>query len=618
MLDLTTNQEFMKLLSQLSDEEILDVLAEADPVLWAERMRTLRGEPFSLRERRYLWDVYRDESQKVVLLKSRQIEGTETTENLILSFLYRHPYTTCVHCFPRTKQAQNHAKTRLLPAIQESEPLGKWHSDRGSELMLQKFEREVDGKQAYSYYALTGVFAGGSGEVGDSIRGLSTDFVALDELQDMNAEELPTILEGMSHSKYKCQLALGTPKLVNDALYTTWLASDMKEWHVTCPKCGRQHPMKFELIIDDGSNPSKPNYIYACPDCGAELTDEVRANGHWEATGSTDAEYSGYHITQLIVPWISANEIMEKKNSVAYPTRRFMTEVLGEPYIGDDNPISELMLEACIKPYRRGTVRQGDSLFGGVDWGKKSWATVYNQRHELIDWKIIDNAERDKHPEEASKFFSKYKSRLSKIVVDAGPSIGDYYTLRKKCKEMGIYASVWACYFNSPPQAPEESWSETQGVVRVGRTEIIEKVIEDMRATRWGFPESINGTPDKELIWRHFTNIASEFNTTTSGNEFLQFISTGDDHILFSSIYARLATGDTVVGSLGSTYDTAIQNPRQQRDMSPSEYRDKLDRTANTGAFLRPNRQTNRMSAQSDRMRRKGTHQSRQKRFNKW
>lgn len=64
------------LLSQLSSDEVLDVLAEVDNVLWCERVRTLDGKPFSLRERKYLWDVYRDKSPKKVLLKSRQIEGT--------------------------------------------------------------------------------------------------------------------------------------------------------------------------------------------------------------------------------------------------------------------------------------------------------------------------------------------------------------------------------------------------------------------------------------------------------------------------------------------------------------------------------------------------------------
>lgn len=62
-----------EMLSKLSNEEILDLLAESDSVLWCERFRTLRGEPFSLRERKHLWDVYRDKSKKIVLLKSRQI-----------------------------------------------------------------------------------------------------------------------------------------------------------------------------------------------------------------------------------------------------------------------------------------------------------------------------------------------------------------------------------------------------------------------------------------------------------------------------------------------------------------------------------------------------------------
>lgn len=86
-----------EILNNLSEEELIEVLAQVDPVSFAEHTRILRGEPFSLKDRKYLHDIYRDESKKVILVKGRQVEGSETTLNLILGFLAKThtllPYT---------------------------------------------------------------------------------------------------------------------------------------------------------------------------------------------------------------------------------------------------------------------------------------------------------------------------------------------------------------------------------------------------------------------------------------------------------------------------------------------------------------------------------------------
>lgn len=62
-----------EILANLSEEELIEVLAQIDPVSWCERVRVLRGEPFSLKDRKYLHDIYRDNNNTLVLLKGRQV-----------------------------------------------------------------------------------------------------------------------------------------------------------------------------------------------------------------------------------------------------------------------------------------------------------------------------------------------------------------------------------------------------------------------------------------------------------------------------------------------------------------------------------------------------------------
>lgn len=538
-------------LSSMSQEEFIEILSEVDPVSWTEHSRILKGQPFSFNQRNYLYDIYRDESQQLFIMKGRQVEMSEFSMNWLLNKLYRHPYTAGLHAFPRAGQALKFSKQRLDAAINDSQVISKWYDDRNSEMLMRKFTKDINerGLKPYNFYILGATWESRKDTVGDAARGISLDFIVYDERQD-HPNDVETVLgEGASHSEYKQTLTLGTPKLPGIQFDQQWEASDKKYWFVKCKNCGYEAPITMDNIL--GSGDDAVGYYYGCPNCRQEID---RTNGRWMATRpSKRPEYSGYHISQLMVPWLTANEIMRKKNSVSYPKRRFYNEVLGESYGGDDIPITLSMLEECAKnDYHLGEVKD-DALYAGVDWGAQSYCYLQDKHHRLIDLHISAESDPRQHPKSIARFLAKYKRLIKKVVCDAGPDITRYYNLKDECKSLDITREVWACYYATPPAKTETSWNEKEGNVTVGRSEMIEQVIDEIHECKMTLPGADMGVERVDTMLEHFTNIAAEKAESKSGNTFIMYVNTGPDHFLHAKVYANVASGGAVADLISKT-----------------------------------------------------------------
>lgn len=537
-------QQLTEAINCLSEDDIKDILSAVDPVSWTENRRILKGEPFSFQDREYLLQPYRDDYPNIIFMKGRQVEMSEFSMNWLLRKLDQYPYTTGLHAFPRAAQAQKFSKQRLNAAIKDSPYISKWYDERNSELMMRKFQKEPqpNGLVPYNFYILGATWESRKDTVGDASRGVSLDFIVYDERQD-HPNDVETVLgEGASHSKYKQTLTLGTPKLPGIQFDLQWEASNKMYWFVTCKNCGREAPITMENILEteEGSG----EYYYGCPTCRQEID---RRNGRWlETNPQKKPEYHGYHINQLMVPWITANEIMRKKNSVSYPRRRFYNEVLGESYGGDDVPITIAMMEACGQnDYKLGET-SGEPLFAGIDWGAQSWCYLQNKQHRLIDCFVSSATDPRKHVTEIVGFLSKYKKQIKRVVCDAGPDITRFYSLRDQCKEEGITRDVYACYYATPPAKTETSWNEKEGNVTVGRSEMIEQVIDEIHDGKLILPGRDMNVERVDTLIEHFTNIAAEKAETKAGNQFIMYVNTGPDHFLHAKVYANVASGGLV------------------------------------------------------------------------
>jgi hypothetical protein len=578
--------ESMKQLSDalavLSEDDFKEILSEVDPVTWTETKRVLKGESFSFDQRNYLLQPYRDEFPHIIFMKGRQVEMSEFSMNWLLRKLDKYPYTTGLHAFPRATQAQKFSKQRLDSAIRDSKYINHWYDDRNSEQMMRKFTKEMldNGLSPYNFYILGATWESHKDTVGDASRGISLDFIVYDERQD-HPNDVETVLgEGASHSKYKQTLTLGTPKLPGIQFDQQWEVSNKMYWHVQCHNCGREAPITMENVLE--KEDEEGEYYYGCPACRTELNRNI---GRWlETNPQKKPEYHGYHINQLMVCWITANEIMRKKNSVTYPKRRFYNEVLGESYGGDDIPITIAMLMECGKnDYKLGDT-VGEPLYAGVDWGASSWCILQNKQHRLIDCFVTNTKDPREHPKELARFLSKYKPHVKKVVCDAGPDITRFYSLKDELKKDGICREVFACYYATPPAKTEVQWNEKENNVTVGRSEAIEQVIDEIHDCKFVLPGRDLNVERVDTLIEHFTNIAAEKAQSRAGNEYIMYVNTGPDHFLHAKVYANIASGglaNTPVAGVAAP----VVNPRKEEKKSGVV---NLSKTANRQSSVFP------------------------------
>ena len=190
-----------------------------------------------------------------------------------------------------------------------------------------------------------------------------------------------------------------------------------------------------------------------------------------------------------------------------------------------------------------------------------------------------------KHVSEIVAFMSKYKVQIKKVVCDAGPDITRFYSLRDACKEAGITSEVYACYYATPPAKTETQWNEKEHNVTVGRSEMIEQVIDEIHECRLILPGHDMNIERVDTLIEHFTNIAAEHAETKSGNQFIMYVNTGPDHFLHAKVYANVASGGAVSTVLAGTAP-AVTNSRQTA--KSKGYKGMLQKTAVHNSSLFP------------------------------
>jgi len=493
----------------------------------------------------------------MIIMKGRQVEMSEFSMNWLLNKLDRHPYTAGLHAFPREKQCLRFSKQRLDSAIKDSVYIRDWYSDRESELLMRKFiKKPEDGQKngAYNFYFLVHTWESKKDTVGDAARNITLDFIVYDERQD-HPNDVETVLgEGASHSEFKQTLTLGTPKLPGIQFDQQWEASDKRYWFVTCSRCGRQSIITMDNILDSGDD--ELGYYYGCTHCKEPLD---RNMGLWQATNPQRRPlYRGYHINQLMVCWITANEIMKKKNSPNYSKRRFHNEVLGEAYGGDDIPMTWTAMMNCTKnTYKLGQV-DNNKLYGGVDWGNTSYCVVQTKTsvgHRLIDIIIASDSDPREHPKTIARGLKKYKGYIKRVVADAGPDISRTNNLRDELKSEGICNDVWACYYLTPPAKTDTAWNNKEGYVSVGRSEMIDNIIDEVLDEYFIIPGEDKNIDRVDDLMEHFTNIVAEKVENTAGNAFVLYVNTGPDHLLHAKLYSDVAS----LGETGSPIAAAAK-----------------------------------------------------------
>jgi len=245
------------------------------------------------------------------------------------------PYYYTLFVQPRFDQIKRFSNTYVSAMFNDS-PFRNMLLDTQREQSIKQRSLSNGSSMYFSYAFLSP----------DASRGICASELAIDEVQDINAEFIPILASTMdAQTKYGFHMYSGTPKEPGNTLNQAFLKSSQAHYHVFCDHCN------YENI------PNADNHIYRmigkncpiCAKCGKPL--DIRISKYIHHYPDRRSSYEGYHIPQIIHPlhalfpakWAELRYKMEN-----WSHDKFANEILGLPAENTFKPITEAELrDAC-------------------------------------------------------------------------------------------------------------------------------------------------------------------------------------------------------------------------------------------------------------------------------
>jgi hypothetical protein len=337
-----------------------------------------KGTPIDLERRPWLRRIYNTPvsvtkdgrmRRKMLLIFGRQCEKSTTIGNTLISMSNLVPYLRLLYVTASNLQMREFSDERLRAIISDS-PILKSLTGEGIKGMRETQNVQTKRWMNQSKIVLRSCYRGA-----DRVRGISSDMLAIDELQDILTDSLPVIEETLFHSELKdgpMSIYAGTPKTLDNPLEYYWSRfSTMNEWMISCEGCNTWQKIEMENI---------GNFGLVCRKCDKELN-PVTGKAQWVCTSSPSREWVGFKLPQPIVPYAYRGNkdeferhwesLLGKKKR--YSRQRFMNEVMATSYDSGIKPISfdELRRACCGVNYNGNYTekRFGGNAWAGVDWG---------------------------------------------------------------------------------------------------------------------------------------------------------------------------------------------------------------------------------------------------------
>ena len=382
-----------------------DLIRQAqDPLFWVVDNDFLNenGEPMEFRNYRFMIEPFMDLSPRQAAMKCSQI-GWSVMEIFKDFWLARFAGANVIHTLPTKVVSKEFVVPKVDKIVSHNPAIREMVGETDSISLKSVGDRFV-------YYR-------GSFDEGQAIS-ISAHVLNRDEYDRSNQAVLE-LYETRLGSAKKERPELGfvwdfsNPSVPNVGVHSLYLRSDQKVWMVLCPACGRWQEMRWPVSVD------LDRKCYVCRYCAAELPNEARRMGKWVAQ-FPGRDISGYHVHKMMVPWVTAGEMVEASRGDIAIFHNFW---LGLPYsnpdiqvgreqivraiVLTDNPKSEVVI-GCDNGIEKHWV--AGNRYGIFAYGKtKSWADIETLVNTYNAVCVIDA---NPYPTEPRRLVEKYRGRV--------------------------------------------------------------------------------------------------------------------------------------------------------------------------------------------------------------
>lgn len=490
---------------EFSDAELM-AAAEIYPSLWVlqHEIKTSNGTPFEFENHCFMKDILDDMSPLQVGLKPPQIGWSETM--MVKSFYMAHKKDKdIIYTLPTASDRDDMVGSKINRIIAQNPILQKMVKDHDT------VEQKVVGNHIIHY---RGTFTQKAAMM------VSSDLNIHDEV-DASDQGVITQYENRLMAKADGQRwYFSHPSLSGHGVDVYWQRSNKREWYIKCEGC------KLEQILSWPDNIDQEKGIYVCSTCKKELSNDIRRKGKWKATA--EGEFSGFHISQMMCPWITAKKIVEAFNDPLKDKQYFYNYVLGLPYIGSEDKIEPaVVLRNCVDEVND---QEGRTIIG-VDTGDDYISYVLLNKQGLFYYDTEKGITASKSPYDVLRGHLR-RFPKSICVIDQG---GELMNTRQLQAEFP--GRVFLVFYRKDRKSLDMvQWGEDEEYwkVTVDRNRMITLMVEQLRDTG---RIRLNGIKDE---WSDF---AAQFGNIYREKVAVKEVKDKDDRSLYGNEYVWKRNG---------------------------------------------------------------------------
>jgi hypothetical protein len=399
------------------------------PLEFTEFAIRLKGKSISLDKRPWLHPIYDipmarradgEFRRKVLLVFGRQCEKSTTLANMAMAMANIIPYLRILYVTASNDQMREFSDDKLRAIITDSPVLKRLagQSSKGS--------KETQNVQTKRWTNQSKIVLRSVYRSPDRARGISSDMLDIDEIQDIYTDHLPVIEEVLFRSEIEggpLSIYSGTPKTFDNALEFYWARhSTQNEWVVKCEGC-----RKWNVIDDVNIGPLG----LECSKCRKELN--PIANAQWARMGREENEWEGFRLPQPVALYAYRHidnmfkrqwkGLMDKQRR--YPRARFANEVMARSYDAGSKPVTFDEVRRCCLPENRLVFEPDNSLKAAQTWAGVDWGTGDESFTILSIWKY----------DRGSRFTMVFAKKYEGIESDPDHSVQD---IIKWCRRFNV------------------------------------------------------------------------------------------------------------------------------------------------------------------------------------
>ena len=457
-------------------------------LLWIalKHHKTHKHKPLDFANHQYLKQIYSDNSDYIIIVKSTQCG---ITEYLIVramakaingqSIFYVLPTYTLVNRFVRNRIDKSILNTPY------------YHG-------LSKIAKEEDSRRSESM-TLKDIGLGNVAFVGSNSTAGFTEYPAdeiiIDEMDECDQDNIKMAWERLSASEFMTQIKVANPTIEGYGIDAEYAKTNQMEWFIK-HDCGNWIKLDwFKHIVKEIDNgrymirdqewewDSGRDIYPICDKCNKPIVDRKQP-GWWVA--KTANNNHGYRVTKLFSGNVSIVQMLDRFQDGLVKDialQRFYNADLGQAFTASGTKITRKMIEDCVGDYSPGP--EDGLCLAGIDVG-----TFYN----YVIKKIMPGGTlktlaigKVRDTEEMINVLREYK--ISAGIIDAGPET------REAKKIISKFKLLFGCYFGNVKSDKIDFQGKT---VTVQRTPALDAVKESLLTNTIIYPKNILG--DQEFI----------------------------------------------------------------------------------------------------------------------